>query len=240
MLEIIVLPLIIVAAGFLQGLTGFGFVLIALPLLGLFVPLKTVIPLLNMLALCISVYLSLKMRQSIRFRNITMLFLATLPGIPLGVYTLQQVSAQWLSLALGVLMISFTGYLFLAKPKPRPLGMPWTLSAGFFSGILAGSIGAGGPPVIIYSSMQPWSKDESKGTLAFCFSITSLLVLANHAISGLITKDVLEYFTIFSPALAIGIALGVFAYKHISDQGYRKLAFFLVFLLGCMMIFKNI
>lgn len=240
MIDTIALTLIVLAAGFLQGLTGFGFVLIALPLLGLFLPLKTIIPLLIMLALCISFYLSIQLRRSIRFRNIVTLFIATLPGIPLGVYTLQRVSPQTLSLGLGLLMISFTSYQLLATPKPRPLGTWSSLLAGVLSGILAGSIGAGGPPVIIYSALQPWSKDESKATLAFYFAVTGLIVSINHAITGLITEEVLHYFLISLPALLVGIILGVFGYKHISDHGYRKLAFILVFLLGCMIIYRNI
>lgn len=238
--ETIALSLIILTAGFLQGLTGFGFGLIALPLLGFFIPLKTIIPLLIMLALCISFYLSYQLRQAIRYRSIVTLFIATLPGIPLGVFMLKQISAQHLSLGLGVLMITFTSYQLLATPKPRPLGTWADVLAGVCSGVLAGSIGLGGPPVIVYSALQPWTKDQSKATLAFFFAITGVVVCVNHALSGLITQEVLHYFTISLPALAAGISLGVYGYKHMSDHGYRKLSFILVFLLGWMMIYRNI
>ncbi|MDC0335939.1 sulfite exporter TauE/SafE family protein [Pseudodesulfovibrio sp.] len=240
MFETIAIAAIVVIAGFLQGLTGFGFGLIALPLLGLFIPIKTVIPLIVMLGFCLTLTLTIQLRRSIRFRNMIMLFIATVPGIPLGVYLLKHLSAQPLSLALGALMISFTSYQLMVKPTPRPLGLPWTLTAGFLSGILGGSIGAGGPPVIIYSTMQPWSKDESKATLTFFFFVSTIVILANHAVSGLITGEVTTYFLTSLPALGVGIFLGTIAYKYISDQGYRKLALVLVFLLGCMMIIKNV
>jgi len=239
MFETIVIAIIIFAAGFLQGLTGFGFALIALPLLGLLIPIKTIIPLVVILALCISLTLSLQLRRSIRFNNITVLFLATIIGIPVGVYSLKHIPAEILSLALGCLMIAFTSYQLLAKPSPCKLGLPSTITAGFFSGILGGSIGAGGPPVIIYSAIQTWSKDEAKSTLAFYFFISGIIISAFHAYSGLITSDVLNYIAISLPSLTVGVFLGTFAYKHISDHGYRKLATILIFLLGCMMIFKN-
>lgn len=240
MLETLSIAAIVVAAGFLQGLTGFGFGLIALPLLGLFIPIKTVIPLVIMLAMFISLTLSVQLRNSIRMKTISVLFLATLPGIPVGVYALTHVSSDILSLVLGLLMVSFTTYQLVAKPEPRKLGYPSTLTAGFACGVLTGSISAGGPPVIIYSALQPWSKDEAKATLAFYFLISGCTVLATHAYTGFITDEVLSYFTVSFPALVIGIFSGTFAYKHISDHGYRKLAIGLVFLLGCMMVYKHI
>ena len=240
MFEIIALTTIIIIAGFLQGLTGFGFALVALPLLGLFIDIKTSIPLIILLALCISVTLSVQLRNSINLKSIYVLMAATIPGIPLGVYTLKHIPAEILALSLGILMIVFTSYQLLVKPLPKQLGIFPTALAGFLSGAIGGSIGAGGPPVIIYSTIQPWSKDQAKATLAFYFAISGVLISITHAYSGLITQEVTHLFLISLPALAIGIFLGTFAYTRLSDHSYKKLAFILVFLLGCTMIYKNI
>ncbi len=214
--------------------------MIALPLLGFYLPLKTIVPLLILLAIFISLYLSIQLRKSIRTKHIRMLFLATLPGVPLGVVLLKYIPAQGLSIFLGLLMIAFTTFQLVVKPQPRHLGTPWTLLTGFITGFLGGSIGIGAPPIIIYTAMQPWSKDETKATIAFLFLILGSFIAVNHAISGLITSEVLHYFVISLPALAAGIGLGVFTYKHISDHGYRKLTFILVLLLGVMMVYRNI
>jgi uncharacterized membrane protein YfcA len=230
---------IIVAAGFLQGLTGFGFALIALPLLGLFMPLKTIIPLVCLLGGCVSLGLSLQLRKSIHFNSMLLLFAATVPAIPLGVYVLKKVPAEYLGIALGGLMICFTAFQLLAKPKQRPLGRISTMAAGFLSGILGGSISAGGPPIIIYSAMQPWSKDKAKSTLAFYFLISGLAISSTHAVSGLITSEVLRLFATCLPSLALGVWLGATVYRRISDTGYRRLAFLLVFVLGWMMLYRN-
>ncbi|MCJ2163932.1 MULTISPECIES: sulfite exporter TauE/SafE family protein [unclassified Pseudodesulfovibrio] len=240
MLELVAIISIVLVAAFLQGLTGFGFGLIALPLLGLFLNIKTCVPLMVLLAVLISLYLSIRLRDSIHLKSIFTLMLATLPGIPLGVYVLKHVSTQTLSIGLGILMILFTSHQLLYKPKSRQLKPIFTVLAGLLSGFLGGSIGAGGPPVIIYTALQPWSKDQVKATLACYFAISGLIIIASHAISGMITHEVLRLYSMSLPALVAGIYLGTLAYKHISDHGYRKLAFILVFLLGLMMIFKNI
>jgi hypothetical protein len=240
MLETTSLAIIVTIAGFLQGLTGFGFGLITLPLLGLFFDIKTIIPLVVMLALCISLIQTFQFRKFIKLKDIYVLIAATVPGIPLGVYTLKQIPAGILAIGLGVLMIVFTTYQLLTKSAPRLLGLSSTILAGLSSGILGGSIGAGGPPVIVYSTMQPWSKDQTKATLAFYFSISGMIISMTHAYTGLITQQVRHLFLISLPTLAIGIFLGTLAYTRISDREYKRLALVIVFFLGCMMLYRNI
>jgi uncharacterized membrane protein YfcA len=240
MADSLALAAIVLAAGFLQSLTGFGFALIALPLLGLFLPLKTIIPLVCLLGCCVSLMLSLQLRASIKFRRIAALYAATIPGIPLGVYILARIPAEVLGLILGGVMILFTSYQLLIRPVQHPLGTACTIAAGFLSGVLGGSISAGGPPIIVYSAMQPWSKDQAKAMLAVYFLISGLTIFATHAVSGLITADVLRLFINSIPALVLGIWLGTVTYHRISDAGFRRLAFVLVFAFGLMMIYRSV
>lgn len=240
MSEYALIALIVVAAAFLQGLTGFGFVLIALPLLDFIIDIKTSIPFMTLLAVCISLTLSIQLRHSIQFKSIAVLMVATIPGIPLGVYLLKTVPPSTLAVCVGILMVSFTAYQLLASPTPRHLKNGAAITAGFLSGTLAASISAGGPPAIIYSALQPWTKDQAKATLACYFTLSGFTVAITHAYTGLTTAPVLKLFAISLPAMFFGIFLGTTAYKRLSDHGYRKLAFILVFVLGCVMLYRNI
>lgn len=240
MLETVAIITIIFLAAFLQGLTGFGFALIALPLLGFFLSIKVIVPLVVLLAVMVSAYLSIRLRAAINLKSTYTLMLATIPGIPLGVFALKHVPQQGLALGIGVLMVLFTSYLLLYKPSPLKLGMPITALAGFSCGALGSSIGAGGPPVIIYASLQPWDKNQTKATLSFYFTFVGLLTVISHAVSGMLTGETLSLYAKGLPALVLGLWLGTTVYKRLSDHGYKKLAFILVFLLGCMMIYKNI
>ncbi|MBG0789586.1 MAG: sulfite exporter TauE/SafE family protein [Desulfovibrionaceae bacterium] len=238
--DTVLILVIILLAAFLQGLTGFGFALIALPLLGFFIDIKLSVPLMQLLAVIVSIYLGFRLRKNIHLQSIYILMAATLPGIPLGTYALKHFSTQWLSIGIGLLMVLFTSYMLLFKPRARELGAPVTALAGFLCGGLGASIGAGGPPVIIYTALQPWDKDRAKATLSFYFSIAGLLTIASSALGGMITPAVLHLYALSLPSLVAGIWLGTAAYKRLSDKGYRKLAFVLVFLLGCMMLARNI
>lgn len=238
--ETIAIISIVLVAAFVQGLTGFGFGLIALPLLGFFLNIKISIPLMVLLAAFISLYLSVRLRKHADLKCIFTLMLATLPGIPLGVYVLKAVSPQTLSIVLGAIMIAFTSHQLIVRPKPMLLGRMATGLAGFACGVLSASVGAGGPPVIIYTAVQPWPKDKAKATLAVYFAASGFMVALSHALSGMITREVMTLCALSLPTLILGIFLGTQAYKRISDRGYRRLAFGLVFLLGCMILYRNI
>jgi hypothetical protein len=238
--ETIAIVAIVLAAAFLQGLTGFGFGLIALPLLGFLLDIKTSVPLMVLLAVVISLYLSVRLRKSINLKCAFTLMAASLAGIPLGVYALKQIPTRGLSICVGVIMVAFTSYQFLARPEPRSFGRRLTVLAGFCSGLLGGSLGVGGPPVIVYTALQPWTKDQAKATLACFFALSGLAVIATQAASGMITGSVLHLYALSLPALLSGIFLGTRAYERLSDHGYRRLALVLVFVLGCMMLYRNI
>jgi len=240
MSETLAIVFIVLAAAFLQGLTGFGFGLIALPLLGFFLNIRTSVPLMVLLAVIVNLYLTYRLRKSIDLKSTFTLMSAGIVGIPLGVYALRQMPTQGLSLCVGVIMIAFTGYRFLAHPRPRTFGRGWTALAGFCSGLLSSSLGVGGPPVIVYSAIQPWTKDQAKATLACFFALSGLLIIATQAASGLITDEVLHLCALSLPALVCGIFLATRAYKRLSDRRYRQLALALVFLLGWIMLYRNI
>jgi len=124
-------------------------------------------------------------------------------------------------------------------PRQRKLGTGCPLFARLVFGTLAGSIG-GGPPVIIYSTIRPRDKNKAKATPTLYFQVSGIFVWSTHAVSGLITDDVIQLFLRALPTLAGGIALGAFAYGRISDHGYRRQALVLVLAPGCLILFRNL
>jgi hypothetical protein len=86
---------------------------------------------------------------------------------------------------------------------------------GFVSGALRGAIGAGGPPVIVYTSLQPWSKERSKVTLQGYHITSVFLTIVIQAWAGLITSTVVKYFLIFSSCIPPWNLFGLsFLCKH--------------------------
>ena len=156
MLTKLVLTLIAAFAGFTQGLTGVGVIMVALPLMALLADMKTVIPMVGLLALSINIVLGWQLRGAIRWRLCLPMLLAAVPGIPLGVFVLKTFPSAVLQTALGGVLLAYGAYAVVRAPAQRSLSSFWAYVAGFVAGGLGGSIGASGPPIIVYTSIQPW------------------------------------------------------------------------------------
>jgi uncharacterized protein len=234
------LCLIALFAGFTQGLSGFGSVLVALPVLTYLLNLKTAVPLASTWGMTINIILLIQLRPHLSRKRILPLALASLPGIPLGVYILKNVPVWILEMGLGGLLVVFSLYFVWSGGKTRPLSRGWTYAAGFGSGVLGGSLAMSGPPVILYTALQPWPKDEIKSTLTGFFFLSGLFILAAQAASGLFTIMTLSWSVLSIPFVIFGVFLGSWCYDRLDTNRYRQVIVWLITLLGLITLAKSL
>jgi len=232
--------IIIFLAGFTQGFSGFGSMLISLPLLTLFLEVKTVIPVVSLFGLCINIILFIQIREHIQWGRVKVLLLSSIPGLLCGVYILRSVRSDALELVIGVLIILFPIYLLITGTKERTISNGWGWFFGFCSGILGGSIGANGPPVIIYTSLQPWGKYRMKSTLVAFFLVSGVGISSLHAANHFITTRVLNLFLTGLPSLVVGVLAGSYLFGKFEARIYRNILSVLLIFLGCFMVLKII
>jgi uncharacterized protein len=232
------LGIVAFCAGFVQGLSGFGSVLLSLPLLALFLDVKTAIPLVALLAVALTIFLLVQLREHWDWKKIYPLCLGSLPGAPVGVWFLNHTETQLIQWTVGAVLIAYALHSLLLKPAARLMAPVWAYLFGFAAGCLGGAISASGPPVIIYTSLQPWNKDQIKVTLQGFFLISGIVVVFFQAMGGLVTGMVLWYFLAALPLLLFGTWVGSFLYGRIREETYRSLLLVLMGLLGLLMLFK--
>ena len=232
--------LIILTAGFTQGFTGFGSALVMLPLLTLLIGVKTVVPMVILLGICINLILFFQVHRHLQWRRVRDLLAACIPGIFCGVYILKTLSTGILELAIGVVLLIFPAWLMYRGVPEREIKAWWAWPAGFLSGVLGGSVSAGGPPVIIYTALQPWGKLPIKSTLVGFFLVTSAATGAVQAGGGLMTREVLILFAAGLPALVTGVLAGSYLFARADSGAYRKVLNVLLILLGMVMVVKAV
>ena len=222
--------LVYLLAGFTQGYTGFGSALIAIPLLTLFLDLKTAVPVSVLSGLAITLVLALALRRELERQKLMPLILGALPGVALGVFLLQELSSDLLRILLGGLLIAYSMFGLLFRLPRRRRHLAWACFAGFGSGLLGSTLSTIGPPAIVYTSLTPWSRDQIKATLSGFFLASTAAVACAHAFTGLITWPVISLFSAACPALLLGVALGLWVSKRTGEQDYRRVV--LVLLIG--------
>ncbi|NIA08263.1 MAG: TSUP family transporter [Nitrospiraceae bacterium] len=223
-------------AGLVQGLTGFGSALLAMPLFLLFLDAKTAVPLSILNGLIITSYLCLQLKRHLDWGKIFPLLLGCLPGIVVGVYFLKRAGNTWIKVLLGILLIGYA--LFSLRFKPKAIKMPsfGPYVAGFATGAIGAAFSAGGPPVIIYTMLTGWPKDTIKATLSGLFFLTGLLIACAHWLSGLTNALVLQYFSVSAPPIIIGVWLGSRIYSRTSMDAYIRIILLLLIGMGILMV----
>ena len=231
---------VILIASMVAGLAGFGAMIISIPLLAMFLDIKTVVPLTILASLSIHFLLLIQLRRHFEFHNIQPLLIGALPGIVIGVALLKYTSKEIPQIILGITLILYSVYSFVFQGKSFNIKKIWAYLFGFLSGYLGGAIGAAGPPVIVYTSLRSWSKDLIKATLQGYFILVGLLVLFGQGLIGLINISVLKLYLVALPALVIGTYIGSQFYTVTREEIYRKIILAFLIALGGLMIYRSI
>ena len=224
--------------GLIRGLSGFAAALIGLPLLVFFLDIRTVVPLVTLLGASSTIMLLFQLWKHLEWKEVYPLVIGFLPGIVIGVFFLKTLDKRILQMLLGIVLSSYSLYSLLFKLSKTEMRKRWAYLFGFFAGNLRGAIGAGGPAIVIYTSMQPWNRNKVKVTIQGFFIVSAVITVFVHASAGLITATVLKCFLVSLPALALGTLTGSYLYGFVKEETYRKIIFILLAILGLMTIYK--
>jgi hypothetical protein len=235
---LIVTLLVMLLASVTQSTFGFGFALLAMPLLALFFDLKMVTPLVALCAATNALMIVSSSWRSIDVSAAWKLIISAAIGIPFGLQVLLLAPASWAKNALGVLLIAISLYNLIRPQLPYLKNPYWAFPVGFVAGILAGAYNTGGPPIVIYGTMRHWPPPKFVATLQGYFLPTGLFVLVGHALSGLWTASILQTYALSIPVLFVGFFTGRFLNRRIPPQKFATLLYSGLIGLGLLLLFS--
>jgi len=228
-------------AGLIQGLSGFGSALIAVPLLALLLPVQTVVPLMAMLGTAISAFNLMHLRHAVRLQPVMPLLAGYLLGTPVGLFFLTKAPE---TAVLGSLGLFITVYALLSLTGRQPSSTwlrEWRIGLGAVSGALGAAYSTNGPPVILHvAAHREWEADRRKATLVVFFLISSGITVVAHWASGLVTADVLRWLLWSTPLLFAGTLTGVWLYRRLGEHNYQRVTFGLILATGVVLIARSL
>jgi uncharacterized protein len=201
---------VVFLATFIRSAFGFGEALVAVPLLALTLRLEVAAPLAVLISITIALVVVAQDWRKIHVRSMGWLMLATVFGIPLGLWLLTSAHQRLTKAGLVVVIIAFSIYSLLGE-QPHELksdSLPWLLGCGFAAGVMGGAYGMNGPPLAIYGAMRRWSAQHFRATLQGYFLPASLLGMAGYWLKGLWVPAVTHYYLLSLPAMLPAIPLG--------------------------------
>lgn len=230
--------MIIMFSSMIQGITSFGFSLLAVPLLSMILPLKVVVPMLVIFSLGMNIVIFTKVKGHINKIHISLLVVFGLVSIPIGINVLQDFNESIIKLIVGiVILISAISMNFGLKVKFKNQNIAYAIT-GFLSGILNGSSSLSGPPVILLLSNEGASKENFRKTLSTYFLILNFFTIPIFIMEKMVTSEILLTTIKLSPALLIGVFSGVIFGNRLPDAIFRRVTLMLIFIMGILTVFS--
>ena len=208
-------------AASLQGVTGFGFMLLAIPGLILWLPAQVVVPALILVWIPLGTVQVLHLRRDVDWRLLGHLVASAVMGLPLGAFILLEADRQWMQRGIGAMMVMMAVLLYVNPGPPfRRLRLARTC-AGLISGVLAASTSAAGPPVAFLGLKQRWETRRFRATLPAYFVAISLCCLPLHWEMDLLGRPSIEVAVSGLPGVAIGYITGIWLKGRLRGESFR-------------------
>jgi len=212
---------VLTLAGFIQGLTGFGFGLVAMALLPSLIDFHLAALLVVLFTFPVSAIGFYENRKHYQWRNGWTLIVGMFCGVPIGVYMMVHAPRELLLRLLGLLLVAFAlNETVFGKRKlqvPQWMGFP----LGLCSGVLGGAFNVGGPTSVAYCYARPWSKEEVVAVLQLTFIGSALMRLALFGANGLLTNDATNVVAWAAVPVLISLLLGMRLFKRIEQEQLR-------------------
>ena len=227
---------IILLAAFIRGISGFGYALLATPLLTFIFDAKSVVVMNIILSGVSSILALVYLRQHIDFRRTLFLTLGSIPGLVLGTSLLAMLDPSIIKLAIAVIVIPFTVLLLLGHSHQFKRDTLSCVMAGFVSGVFQASTSLGGPPVVLLLLNQGLTKERFVATIAAYFLLTAIILAGTFSSLGMITADLLIRMAILLPALWLGFYAGIKLLFRINPVLFKRIASGIVLVSGVVII----
>ena len=227
---------IVLLAAFVRTVSGFGYALLATPLLTFIFEAKSVVVMNVILGIFTSVLLSLQKRRHIDIRRVAFMGLGSIFGIPIGTYLLLILEPSIIKLAIAVLVIPFSVLLLLGHSYQFKRDNLVCGVAGLISGILGASTSLGGPPVVLLLLNQGLVTERFVGTLAAYFLFIGIASIGAFSSLGMVTTDLLIRVAVLLPALFVGTYLGSKILPRINADLFRRIVSSLVSITAIVII----
>ena len=212
----------VLAGATVQSAIGFGFAIVAAPVLAVTAGPQTAAPtlaLVGLLSTSLLLWGERRPREVLR-GEAAALVAWSLPGMAVGATVLAVASSDVLRvLVSSAVLVAVVAHAARARAlggERRPAARwPATAGAGALSGALATSTGLNGPPLVLHLLGRS-TPAQARDTLAAVFLASGVLALAAFALSG--TLELAPDAWLLAVAAVAGWALGRRAFRFLQDH----------------------
>ncbi len=226
------------AGGFVQGLSGFAFGLVAMAIWAWLLDPALAGPLVVFGSLVGQLLTLNSIRRGFDPRRVLPFIAGGVLGVPIGVALLRRVAPLAFKLAVGVLLSVWCPAMLFARDLPRVArgGRLADAGAGLVGGVMGGLGGLSGPAPTLWATLRGWSRDAQRAVFqAFNLAMHGL-TMAAYLATGTVSAEAARLFLVVAPAMLVPALVGARLYRRFSDAAFRKVVLGLLAVSGAILI----
>lgn len=211
-------------AGFVQGLSGFAFSMVAMSFWAWVMEPEVAAVLAVFGGLTGQILAVFSVKRSLNLPLLGPFLVGGLLGIPLGVWVLPLLDSNWFKFFIGALLVLWCPIMLFSRniPTPKPTSAWLNALIGISGGLMSGLGGFAGSLPTLWCYMRGYDRDTQRAVIQnFNLSILSV-TMVTYLASGLVTTEVLPLVAVVLPAMLIPTLFGTRIYQYISDAVFRK------------------
>ena len=225
--DLLAVIVIICIAAVLQSISGFGFSLLAMPLLSIFVDIQDAVVIATLCGIFTNAVHLRKDFQLVERSIARRISLSALIGMPLGVVVLSVFSATHMRAIIGAVIVVLV-FLMMRNFILKTENTNVDIVLGAFSGLLATSVSTNGPPLVFLlqsKQLDPW---RLRATLAYVFTISGCACFIVLMIAGKGSIEAFQYAMLSLPAMYLGTIVGRKARLRVTQEAFKRLMYVLL------------
>jgi uncharacterized membrane protein YfcA len=229
-----------VAAGFVQGLSGLAFGLVATSIWAWWLPPLMVAPLSVFGALVGQLIAAATVRRGMHWHRLWPLLAGGLTGIPLGLLLLPRLDTPSFQLGIGLLLALWCPVMLFSGRIPRLQrgGRVADGAAGLLGGLTGAVAGFAGPIPTLWATLRGWERDTLRSVVQN-FNLAMLVVtLSAYAVSGLVTREMWPLLPWVAGAVLLPVLLGARLYAGIGTKTFQRVVLALLALSGAALLLR--
>ena len=228
-------------AGFVQGLSGFGFSLVAVSFWAWSLDPQLAAVLAVFGGLTGQLLAAFKVRRGFDAARVLPFIVGGLLGLPLGLWLLPRIDATLFRALVGGLLAVWCPLMLLSGRLPRLGGGPaggraGDAVAGALGGLMGPLGGFTGALPTLWCTLRGFERDTQRAVIQNFNLALLAATMASYLATGLVTARMLPWMAVVAPALLLPALLGMRVYIGISPLVFRNLVLGLLTLSGLAML----
>lgn len=234
---------VLIVAGLVKGMIGFGLPLVALSILTQFLPKEWALALMILPVVFSNLFIGFQGRLFVpSLRRFWPVIVAVGGGILLGASSLGWLPQDGFLVLVGLVVIGFAlaEQFHLVLPVPPRHERSVGVAAGLFGGLLGGISTAYGPPLIMYLTALRLPKVEFVAAIGTIWSFAALVLIVAFNRSGILDGERFWWSLAACVPVGFGLWIGSRLRDRIPQEPFRRVVRLALLVLGANLLRRGL